>query len=247
MSEFLTTSGVTYHLERLIKDAKERLVLVSQFLKINERLRQLLDDQDRFKIDIRVIYGKNELIPEENNWLRSKASIRTSYCKNLHAKCFLNEPEALITSMNLYEFSQVNNEEMGILVNRESDPKLYDGVYQEVMRLIRISEELQVEVKKIPQETVATTTRSTSTLSTKKALSNIPETGYCIRCSGELKADPTHPYCKDCYSIWKQFGDPDYSEQYCHTCGESNKTTFNKPTCYKCYRKYNNVLTFNLS
>ena len=91
MAQFLTTSGVTYHLENLIKDAREKLILISPFLKLNERIRQMIEDKDRDKIDIRVVYGKNELQPEENNWLKSKASVRSSFCKNLHAKCFINE------------------------------------------------------------------------------------------------------------------------------------------------------------
>ena len=112
MTEFLTTTGVSYRLEEIIKSATERLVIISPFLRVNERIRELLEDKDRLKIDVRIIYGKNELQPEENNWLESMNSIRTSFCKNLHAKCYLNEREALLTSMNLYDFSQVNNNEM---------------------------------------------------------------------------------------------------------------------------------------
>ena len=129
MVEFLTTTGVSYNLERIVerivRDASEKLVLVSPYLKINDRLKQWLEDKNRFKIDIRVVYGKNELQPAENNWLRSMVSIRSSYCENLHAKCYLNESEALITSMNLYEFSQFNNEEMGVLIRKSDDLELY--------------------------------------------------------------------------------------------------------------------------
>ena len=122
MAEFLTTTGISYRLEEIIKNARERLMIISPFLRVNDRIKELLEDKDRLKIDVRVIYGKNELQPTENNWLESMTSIRTSFCKNLHAKCYLNEDEALITSMNLYEFSQVNNNEMGIRVVREEEP-----------------------------------------------------------------------------------------------------------------------------
>ena len=67
-------------------------------------------------------------------------SIRTGFRKNLHAKCYLNENEALLTSMNLYEFSQVNNDEMGILVSRTEEPELYEKVKEESIRLVRASE-----------------------------------------------------------------------------------------------------------
>jgi hypothetical protein len=152
MAKFLDTTGISYHLEQIIKNADVRLVLISPFLKINDRIKELLEDKDRLKIDIRVIYGKNELQPEENNWLKSKNSIRTSFCKNLHAKCYMNEKEALITSMNLYEFSQANNNEMGIYVIKEDDSELFNDIHKEANRLIRISPELKVTVENIPIE-----------------------------------------------------------------------------------------------
>jgi len=37
--------------------------------------------------------AKTTLQPEENNWLKSMTSIRSSFCKHLHAKCYLNENE----------------------------------------------------------------------------------------------------------------------------------------------------------
>ncbi|MBK9049998.1 MAG: phospholipase D family protein [Chloroflexi bacterium] len=148
MAKFLDTTGVSYHLQQLINQAQDTLILISPYIKINERLRQSLDDKDRMKIDIRVIYGKNELQPDQINWLRSLKFVRTSFCENLHAKCYLNEREAIITSMNLYEFSQINNQEMGIYVTKADDPDLYDDIYGEAKRLIRISEEIRVSVEK---------------------------------------------------------------------------------------------------
>lgn len=153
MAKFLDTTGVSYHLQQLINKANERLFLISPFLKINERIKQSLEDKNRLKIDIRVIYGKNELQLEENNWLKSQTNIRSSFCKDLHAKCYLNESEAIITSMNLYEFSQVNNNEMGIYVVKDTDPTLYNEIYEEVKRLIRISDEIIVSVEKAPTKT----------------------------------------------------------------------------------------------
>ncbi|MBU4076231.1 MAG: hypothetical protein KKI06_05950, partial [Euryarchaeota archaeon] len=65
MAKFLTTTGVSFHLEQLINKANENLILISPFLRINDRIKQLLEDKNRLKMDIRVIYGKNELQPEE--------------------------------------------------------------------------------------------------------------------------------------------------------------------------------------
>lgn len=151
MAKFLNTSGTTYHLEELIKSAKERLILISPYLKFNERIKELLEDKNRLKIDVRVVYGKNDLQPAEINWLKNLDYIRTSYCKNLHAKCYLNERSCIITSLNLYEFSQVNNNEMGILVERDHDESLYADAYDEAQRIIRISDELRVSAEVITE------------------------------------------------------------------------------------------------
>ena len=148
MAKFLNSSGTTYHLEELIKNASDRLIIISPYLKLNDRIKELLEDRNRLKIDIRIVYGKNDLQPEEINWLKNLTFIRTSFCKNLHAKCYLNENECIITSLNLYEFSQVNNNEMGVLINRNEDSKLYADTYEEAQRIIRISEEVRMSLEK---------------------------------------------------------------------------------------------------
>lgn len=149
MAKFLNSSGTTYHLEELIKNASDRLIIISPYLKLNDRIKELLEDRNRLKIDIRIVYGKNDLQPEEINWLKNLTFIRTSFCKNLHAKCYLNENECIITSLNLYEFSQVNNNEMGVLINRNEDAKLYADTYDEAQRIIRISDEVRMSLEKV--------------------------------------------------------------------------------------------------
>lgn len=149
MAKFLNTSGTNYHLEELIKSARDRLILISPFLKLNDRIKELLADKDRLKIDVRVVYGKSELAPAEAQWLKALTFVRTSFCRNLHAKCYLNEEAAIVTSLNLYEFSMVNNNEMGILITRAQDPDLYREVAEEAQRLIRISEEVRISVERV--------------------------------------------------------------------------------------------------
>lgn len=151
MAKFLGTTATNYHLEELIKEARERLIIISPFLKFNERFRQLLEDKDRMKIDIRIIYGKSELAPPEINWLGSLESVRTSFRENLHAKCYMNERAVIITSMNLYEFSQINNDEMGVYIQRDEEPELYKEVYEEVQRLIRSSQQVKLAAAEVKE------------------------------------------------------------------------------------------------
>ncbi|VVE42394.1 DNA repair protein [Pandoraea horticolens] len=148
MAKFLNTSATSYFLEELIKGAVDRLILISPFLKLNDRIKELLSDKNRLKIDVRIIYGKSELQPREIEWLRGLTYVRTSYCKNLHAKCYMSEELCVVTSLNLYEFSQVNNNEMGVLARRSEDAELYRDVYEEAQRIIRISEEVRISLER---------------------------------------------------------------------------------------------------
>ncbi len=152
MAKFLNTSATNYFLEELIKSAKDRLLLISPFLKLNDRIKELLEDKNRLKIDVRVVYGKNELQPEEINWLKELSFIRTSFCKNLHAKCYINEEACIVTSLNLYEFSQINNNEMGVFISRRDDAELYKDAYEEAQRIIRISDEIRISLEKVSKE-----------------------------------------------------------------------------------------------
>ena len=135
MAKFLDRRGVSYHLGEIIKNAGERLYLISPFLKVSKDLKELLETK-RPSVDIRVIFGKSDLQPDESEWLEGLDAVKTSYRENLHAKCYLNEDEALLTSMNLYEFSEKNNDEMGVLVSREEDEKLYADILRESQRLL---------------------------------------------------------------------------------------------------------------
>ncbi len=154
MAKFLNTSATNYYLEELIKGASDRLILISPYLKLNDRIKELLEDKNRLKIDVRIVYGKSELQPTEINWLKELTFVRTSFCKNLHAKCYLNEESCIITSLNLYEFSQVNNNEMGVHISRNDDTEMYKDAYEEAQRIIRISDEVRISLEKVEKPIV---------------------------------------------------------------------------------------------
>lgn len=193
MAKFLNTSATNYFLEEIIKSARDRLILISPFLKLNDRVKEMLEDKNRLKIDVRVVYGKSELQPEEINWLNDLDYVRTSFCKNLHAKCYMNEESCIVTSLNLYEFSQVNNNEMGVYMTRNEDADLYKDVYEEAQRLIRISDEVRITLEKIsrpePDENDAADTPMGSKLTSSRlakkrgiktadCLANLMQAGY---------------------------------------------------------------------
>ena len=219
MVEFLTTTGISHELEMLVKGAQRELTLISPYVKVNQRLLDLIKDVNQRGVTIKVVYGKRDLRSEERDWIGQLIAYETGFVENLHAKCYLNEETAIITSMNLYEFSQQNNDEMGIRVHLQEDAELYQKIKAETDLLLRKATDRQS--KRITSDTPTEPRRETK--------------GFCIRCRDEILLSQAEPLCGKCYRNWARFGNEDYKEIFCHLCGEENGTTKAKPFCYQCY------------
>jgi phosphatidylserine/phosphatidylglycerophosphate/cardiolipin synthase-like enzyme len=246
MAKFLNTTGVSYHLEELIKGTKDRLILISPYLQFTDRIKEHLSYLNNQKRDIRIVYRESKLQLEENNWLESQIGIRTSLCKNLHAKCYINENEAIITSMNLYEFSQQNNNEMGIYISKSQDMDLYNAALEEVQRLLTISEEIRVTVKKVTAETPPKTEKKVDETKPTFTKSSNKQNGFCIRTGVSIPFNVEKPMSYDAFKSWSKYSDPDYAEKYCHFSGEpsNGETSVNRPILKKNWKKAKEI--FNL-
>ncbi|WP_321321629.1 phospholipase D family protein [Labilibaculum sp.] len=140
MAKFLTTVGNSYYIEQIIINSKSTLTLITPYLKLSRNLIERLSDADKEGVRITLIYGKNELAPQEKKNLFSFKNIEIYFCENLHAKCYHNEDSMIITSMNLYEFSERNNREMGLLIEKDMDLEIYNDTLKEIDSIRNSSE-----------------------------------------------------------------------------------------------------------
>ena len=152
MAKYLRTSSISAELENLIRDARKELYIISPYLKLSDNVKELLNDKEREKVEVRIVFGKQELAPAEMSYLEGLSYVRLYFSKNLHAKCYLNEDKMIIASMNLYEFSQQNNREMGILIDtsNEHDKQVYDDATKDIDSIIHNSEDFSYA--KVPQK-----------------------------------------------------------------------------------------------
>lgn len=240
MAEFLDTQGVSYYLKKLINNSNDKLYLISPYLQLNNQLKLSLEDRHKFSIDIIIIYGKvSDINPDDSNWLQSMPGIKLLFHKDLHAKCYFNEKEAIITSMNLYMFSQQNNVEMGIYISKEKDEELYKQVATEVDRIKRGSEHRTISVQKVEiKKTDAPKDQPIQKAESKKKNSNA-QTGYCIRTGVEIPFNVEKPMSYEAYKSWSKFNDPDYAEKFCHYSGEpsNGETSVSRPILRKNWKK----------
>ena len=249
MAKILDTQGVSSQLEGIIKNAKERLVIISPYLGPSERIKRLLQRQSTRKtISVTVIYREGELRSAVEEWLSTMPSLTTGSLQNLHAKCYLNENHALLTSMNLLESSQILSYEMGIVVSREEEPQLFETIDQELKNLIRKSE-INCVAADQASNSDSSKRNAAQEMVQKKAGQPVatPKNGFCIQCKDHLPANPTKPYCRPCFANWSVHKNRDHKENYCHICGNKRKTSLRKPSCPACYSKYKDVLEWPAS
>lgn len=134
MAKFLDTQAISNELTRLIKEAKEKIILISPFLKANIQIQERLKTKGKLGTlsEIVIVYGKSELKESELSWIKEIDDLKLYEKNNLHAKCYVNEDKAIICSMNLYDYSQQNNIEMGILITKEQDKDVYEELVDEI-------------------------------------------------------------------------------------------------------------------
>ena len=106
------------------------MIIISPYLSIYNKLRKTIQLADKRGVNIIVIYRKVDENSDVLEWLSSLKHVFVGQSDNLHAKYYGEDRSAVITSMNLYEYSQVNNEELGIFFDEKRDTEaFYDMVY----------------------------------------------------------------------------------------------------------------------
>ena len=248
MAEFLDSHAISAALSKTIKDAELSLTLISPYLKISDRIKELIADKtSRDRLPVRVVYGKSDLQSKEQEWLDHQTTLSLFYCENLHAKLYLSENRAILTSMNLYQFSQEHNTEAGILVckDREEDKDLFKSIEEEANRIIRASKDAQAssatpaarKSKSAPSSPSGKKSSGAHKTPEKKPEAGPANTAYCLRDGEPIPFSMKQPYCAKCFKSWSRYEDKDYEEKYCHGCGKEQKSSMAKPLCGKCFHR----------
>ncbi|MBS1771882.1 MAG: phospholipase D family protein [Bacteroidetes bacterium] len=220
MAKFYQGTHLSAKLERLVERADDFLYIVSPFIKLHRRFRDELDKKrNNPKLEITVLFGKNEhdlsrsLQEDDFDYLASFPNIKIVYDKDLHAKYYASEDSALITSLNLHEFSQNNNIEAGVMLM--PDEEAYKESLDYFKNIISKGDVL-FENKPGLKNTASNQNR---------------QTGYCIRTGEPIPFNPERPMSYNAYQVWAQFGDWDYPEKFCHKTGRpsNGRTSMRKP------------------
>jgi phosphatidylserine/phosphatidylglycerophosphate/cardiolipin synthase-like enzyme len=244
MAKFLNTRKAVSEIEDLIRNAGEKLILISPYLKLSKDFKELLAYRNSKDKITTVIFGKQELNPDEMKFLQGLRFVILKYNEDLHAKCYLNDFKMIITSLNLYQFSMANNKEMGVLLERSNnnDVDVFNEALDEVEFINANSQRFSfnngpaVVFNKSPKPTVPIS---------KEPKKELKQTGFCIRTGVQIPFNTEKPLSADAYKCWSKYADPNYAEKFCHFSGEESKgeTSVSKPILRKNWNKAKELLS----
>jgi hypothetical protein len=136
MAKFITTAEISALIEKTIKESQDFIILASPYIKIHSRLKKIIEHKlNNSNVPISFIC-RNEIPNDESSWLKElKDEIKIVFANNLHAKSYLNENHAIITSMNLYEYSMINNIEFGVYFDKILHNESYCELIHEMLNI----------------------------------------------------------------------------------------------------------------
>jgi hypothetical protein len=255
MAKFITGHDLNAEMGKLFEGATSQLILISPYVKLHHRFESvLLPKRTNDKLKIIVVFGKNEENParsiriEDISFFKQFPNIEIRYEKRLHAKYYANESSAIITSMNLYDYSQDNNIESGILmtqpVMRGFLENLDDQAYGYFQRVIDQSdllyhnkphreETLLGLSSKYVKSTVEIDKLDSLFQKGKALITKLEDSGYCIITGSKIPFNIEKPLSEKAYKAWVKKSDPLEKGKYCHFSGEAGNTSYNKPILNK--------------
>jgi len=135
-------------IEQICASAKQELVLISPFIKFGHKNHGIWDGLKRIlerqapSLDQIIIITKPTTHVEKRrstNFFK-EIGAKVQVLKDLHSKIYLNEHEALITTMNLYYYSVQNNHEIGTYFTVEEDADHLRHLKDHVNDLLELAE-----------------------------------------------------------------------------------------------------------
>lgn len=206
MAQFLTTRNISASITDIIRKADQEIGLVCPYIRFADQVAERLLDADRDGKDLLVVYWKEKLRDDTREILSELQNLQLFYSENLHAKCYFNEHKLVLTSMNLYAFSEMNNREMGVKVDSSED--LYKSALGEVKSIVQNAEQKSlVESSGLDPEELFGLETSPAEVSDSET-----KEGHCIRCKDAIPHDPDRPLCGGCFQEWKKWKNEEYEE-----------------------------------
>lgn len=137
MALFLNTQSISEEISTLIREAEREIIIIVPYIKTSQNIYNELFNANARGVETTIIYRENNLKGSEREKFIALDNLNLMHHPNIHAKCYYNGERLIISSMNMYEYSELNNREMGVLFNRfDDDDNIFENAIEEINAII---------------------------------------------------------------------------------------------------------------
>ncbi len=226
--ELLTAHHLPYRVVNIIENAQDFVLLVTAYLTSWTHLDHAIKTTIARGVPINLVMRAPDGAKRDREKREQEAEdlrqlgVKVHFVERLHAKAYVNEKEAIVTSFNLVSGSN-ESIELGVLIQ---DPVLVRDCVSKVQAYCP-----DLVATKAP------TPKASKAASASNQKPEVEAPASCIGCSDPLPFNPTRPMCLSCYRSSKKGEDlAALEKRSCHRCGKPGPATLARPICPECWK-----------
>jgi phosphatidylserine/phosphatidylglycerophosphate/cardiolipin synthase-like enzyme len=131
--ELLNTTGLNLEIEEMFRKEKRFILILSPYLDLTGKIKTILSMS---YAKVAILYRETK---KNDEFKEAMPNVKFYCIPNFHAKAYITSGTLIITSLNLYEYSQINNFELGIILKDTSYNIMIGKLFEELRILFEMN------------------------------------------------------------------------------------------------------------
>jgi PLD-like domain len=249
MARIVTTKGISAAISDVISRADKRVVIISPYIQLSPLFEERLLASGQRGVELIIVCRKKKLKEEEKDKLLRIPNVKLYAHDNVHTKCYYNERELVLGSMNFYEYSDKYNRELGITIEAVNDKQLYDDAVRESEEIVLMAMNNGDTYRSTVQPKPAQTTHQQTQTQTGNTQAQSQQKKSEPQKKEEAKPRPSYKQNfniprPDKRNFLEKIADVLSHQGFCLRCKtklQYNPNTPYCPSCYKSWAQWNNI------
>lgn len=134
--ELLNTTELNYEIENMFRKERRFIFVLSPYLDLTDKIQTILSMSPA---EVVILYRETKEEKKKIDVFKEAMPKVKFFCiPNFHAKIYITSGTLIITSLNLYQYSQINNFELGVIFKDTSYNKMIGNLLEELKILFEM-------------------------------------------------------------------------------------------------------------
>lgn len=250
----IVNDDIFHYIKQLLGSAfpGEDVYLVTPYLQLDTKVASAIRDAVNKGIVLHLLMRPDSKISTSDYEFLATERIDVRELQNLHAKVYWSQGHAIVTSMNLYRYSESHSHELAVIFSdRKSVSSMRESVDKwwkdaKVVSVMDLASRAGGKTSAPSSKAFSPTSKASASfnMTDRPATTSASSKGFCIRCENRKSFDKDNPLCNSCLRERNDWNKPPAREEeqkHCHRCGMPNLTAKGKlpsfafPLCKECY------------